>query len=50
MPYVRAVAVSGKACERLELTVPYGFSDAGVAIARLPSSSLLEAMLSEGVR
>jgi predicted GH43/DUF377 family glycosyl hydrolase len=31
-----------------QLVVPYGFSDAGVAIARLPLSGLLEALLSEG--
>jgi predicted GH43/DUF377 family glycosyl hydrolase len=31
-----------------QLIVPYGFSDTGVAIARLPLSSLLEALLSEG--
>jgi predicted GH43/DUF377 family glycosyl hydrolase len=30
-----------------QLIVPYGFSDAGVAIARLPLSNLLEALLSE---
>jgi predicted GH43/DUF377 family glycosyl hydrolase len=31
-----------------QLIVPYGFSDAGIAIARLPLSSLLEALLSNG--
>lgn len=31
-----------------QLIVPYGFSDSGIAIARLPLSSLLEALLSEG--
>jgi hypothetical protein len=31
-----------------QLIVPYGFSDAGLAIARLPLSSLLEALLSNG--
>lgn len=30
-----------------QLVVPYGFSDAGVVIARLPLSRLLEALLSE---
>ena len=31
-----------------QLIVPYGFSDSGIAIARLPLSSLLEVLLSEG--
>jgi predicted GH43/DUF377 family glycosyl hydrolase len=31
-----------------QLIVPYGFSDSGIAIARMPLSSLLEALLSEG--
>jgi predicted GH43/DUF377 family glycosyl hydrolase len=31
-----------------QLVVPYGFSDSGIAIARLPLSGLLEALLSAG--
>ncbi len=31
-----------------QLVVPYGFSDAGIAVAHLPLADLLEALLASG--